>query len=171
MAAADASALIALSKMRKLRLLKDIYGSIVVGPVVKAEALDQGKAIAAPGVEQIEAGFQEGWLRVVRLTPKERRLMSNVLKRSRLDDGEAESLALAHSRRLLLIVDDKEGRTVAASLTVGHLGTAGVLLEGFLRGLMSVEELEEAVRALSSVMWLSPTVVTEILRRAREGRT
>jgi predicted nucleic acid-binding protein len=170
-AVAYASALIALSKMRRLRLLKEVFGSVAMGPMVKAEALDQGRAIAAPGVEQIEAALQEGWLRLVRATPSERRLISNVLKRSRLDPGEAEALALAESRTLVLIVDDKEGRAVAASLGVAHLGTAGVLLEAFLRGFLSFEELEEAVGALSSILWLSPRVVTEILRRAREGRT
>lgn len=171
MAVADASALIALSKMRRLRLLKEVFGSVVMGPIVKAETLDQGKAIAAPGVEQIEAALQGEWLRVVRPTRKELQLMSNILKRSRLDPGEAEALVLAESRKLVLIVDDKEGRAVAASLGVAHLGTAGVLLEAFLRGFLSFEELEEAVGALSSVLWLSPRVVTEILRRAREGRT
>ena len=45
-----------------------------------------------------------------------------------------------------------------------------MLLEGFLQGGLSFEELEDTVRDLSRVIWVSPAVVAEILRRAREAK-
>ena len=59
---------------------------------------------------------------------------------------------------------------MAATLGAAYLGTAGVLLEGFLRGRLSFEELEDTVQDLSRVIWLAPTVVAEILKRAREAK-
>ncbi len=165
----DASALIALAKMGRLELLRALYGQVIIGTVVKEEVFDQGKAISAPGVEHVEKGLEERWIRLAPLTAREKKLMRRILKTTRLDLGEAESLAVAHSRKLMLIVDDREARALAAAMHLEFLGTAGVLLEAFLKGRLTLEELEDAVQELSGVIWLSPTVVTEILKRAREA--
>jgi predicted nucleic acid-binding protein len=69
---ADASVLIALAKMRRLDLLKLIYGDALIGPQVKAETVDAGKRISAPGVERIERALDDGWLQVARLSSKEK---------------------------------------------------------------------------------------------------
>jgi len=167
---ADASVLIALAKMQRLDLLRNLYGEILMGPVVKTEVVDQGRQVGARGVEQVEKALEDGWLKTVRLTATERRGMEGLLKTAKLDDGEAESLALAQARMLTLIVDDKEARALVAALGVSYLGTAGVLLEAFLRGRLSLEQLENAVQSLSRVIWLSPAVVAEILKRAREAK-
>ncbi|MEM5802911.1 MAG: hypothetical protein QXO57_03050, partial [Candidatus Aenigmatarchaeota archaeon] len=100
----------------------------------------------------------------------ERRMSQRLLRSTKLDEGEAEALALAQSRRLTLIVDDKEARTMAAILGIEYLGTAGVVMEAYIRGMISLEELEEWVREVSKVMWLSPEVVADILKRAKEVR-
>lgn len=167
---ADASVLIALAKMGRLELLHQLYGQVIIGPVVKQEVFDQGQAISAPGVELVEKGLGELWIHVVRLTADEKKLMRRMLKMTRLDVGEAESLAVAHLRRLALIVDDREARALAAAVHLEFLGTAGVLLEGFLKGQLTFGQLEDAVQELSRVIWLSPTVVTEILKKARGAR-
>ena len=59
---------------------------------------------------------------------------------------------------------------MAAMLGISYLGTAGVFLEAFLRGRLSLPQLEEAVQDLSQVIWLSPAVVAETLKRAREAK-
>lgn len=79
MIVADATVLIALAKTQRLQILRLVYDEVLIGQVVSREALDQGKAIAAPGVEQIERAIQDGFLRAVRLTLKEQRLMRRVL--------------------------------------------------------------------------------------------
>jgi len=48
------------------------------------------------------------------------------------------------------------------------LGTAGVLLEARVRRRLTLGELETALRELCEVLWLSPAVVAEIMRLARE---
>ncbi len=163
----DSSPLIGFGKIQRLELLKRLYGDVVIGPTVKKESVDAGRAIRALGVEQIEAALSDGWIRVVRPTAKERGLTRRLLNRSRLHKGEAESIALASERNLFLVVDDKEARSMAKTLGVEHAGSAGVLLEAFLNDRLSLIELERAILELSKVLWLSPAVVAEILSRAR----
>lgn len=170
MVVADASVLIVLAKMQRLRLLQRVYGPVTIGPVVKTEVLDQGKAVSAIGVEQIDQPLTARWIRVVSLTARERQFMRRLQRGTRLGEGEAEALALAQGRGWLLLVDDKEARAVAATLGIAYLGTAGVLLEAFFHKHLALEEFEEAVEALCRVLWISPAVVAEILRRAREAK-
>ena len=165
-----ASPLIALGKMRRLEILRELYGDVLMGPTVKEEVVDKGKIIGAQGVELIEKALDEGWIQVVRLSARERKTAQRIMKATRLDAGETESLALAQSRKKMVIVDDREARAMAAAMGLELIGTAGVLLEGFLKGHLTMEQLEDAVRELSRTIWLSPAVVAEILKRAREAR-
>ena len=167
MIVADASPLIALAKLGRLTLLRDLYGVVLIGSTVEAETVTAGRAVRALGVEQIEAALADGWLQTTRLSAQEDGLMQRFMAYSRLDRGEAESIALANARSLPLIVDDKEARAVAAVGSVAHVGTAGVLLEACLRRRLDLEELETTLRDLTQILWLSPAVVAEVLRLAR----
>ncbi len=167
---ADATVLIALAKIGRLALLQELYGEVYVGPRVKAEVLEGGRAIHAPEVNVIEAAFAANWMREVTPTSGERRLFRRLLKGSRLHEGEAETIALASSRGSLALLDDKEARIVAEATAVRFMGTAGVLLEAFFSGKVDFGGLEAAIANLSRVIWLAPDVVAEILRRGREAK-
>ncbi|MYD89302.1 MAG: hypothetical protein F4Y08_03030 [Caldilineaceae bacterium SB0662_bin_9] len=168
---ADASPLIVLAKLGRLKLLDDLYGEVLIGPVVKAETIDAGKTIRALGVAYLENALENGWLRMVRLHTEENSLMASLVRNSRLDRGEAESIALARTRNLRLIVDDKEARSVATAAGVNLVGTAGMLLEAFLHRHIDMDELEAVLQDLIQVLWISPAIVAEILRTARGART
>ncbi|MCY4382509.1 MAG: hypothetical protein OXE44_05100 [Nitrospinae bacterium] len=170
MIVADASPLIVFAKVGRLRLLKELYDEVLIGPVVKEETIDAGKVVRALGVEQLEAAMEDGWLQTVRLTSEEQNLLQQLGARSRLDQGETESIALASVRSLHLLVDDKEARSVAAAAGIEHLGTIGALLEAYMRGHLDLEKLEVTVQDITQFLWLSPSVVAEVLRIAREGK-
>src|SRR5215471_812557 len=131
------------------------------------EAVDRGFERGAAEVGFLEQAMKDEWLTVARLTPGERASARRLIQTSRLDDGEAEALAIAKSRKIGIVIDDKEARTLAAALGIDHMGTAGVLLAAYAKGFLDLHELEDAVSALSRVFWLSPAVVMEIMRRAR----
>jgi predicted nucleic acid-binding protein len=166
---ADASVLIALAKMRMLGLLNSVYGHVLIGPQVKAETVDAGKRISAPGVERIEKALDDGWLPVARLSSKEDSTTHSIVSKGGLDAGEAESIALASSRRLMVILDDRAARSFAEVMGVTFLGTAGVLFHAFVKKHLTLAELEEAVEALSQTIWLAPSVVAVVLKKAREA--
>lgn len=54
----------------------------------------------------------------------------------------------------------------------GHrtLGHCGVLLEAYVKEHIDYDELEDAVRDLGKATWLSPDVIADILKTAREAR-
>ena len=164
----DASPLIVLTKTKRLTLLREVYGEVCIGPWVRSEVVDRGRTVDPSCVIQIEAALAERWIREVRPSARVKSLTRQLMTGTRLGAGEAESLALARLRRLMIVLDDKEARVMAATMGVPHVGTAGVLLAAFLRGYLSYEPLEESVRDLSRVLWLSPEVVAEILRRGRD---
>jgi len=168
MVISDASVLIALAKMRRLEILRQTYSTVLIGPIVKNEVVDAGKRIAASGSEIVEDAIKQEWIQVVQPTAKERRLTKTLGENVHLDLGEAEAIALASYRKHLLLVDDKEGRAVAAMLNVAHIGTAGILLETYFKGLTDFTQLENDLQTLSEVIWLSPSVVLAVLKKARE---
>ena len=168
MIVADASPLIALVKLRRLSILRDMYGRVTIAPAVRAETIDAGRAFGAPGVAQLEAAVKERWLQEVRLTDGERDVARRLMELSRLGPGEAESIGLAQGKSLRLIVDDKEARSLAAAAAVEFVGTAGVLVEACLKQHLSLAETEIAVRDLGQILWLAPSVIAEILRLARK---
>ena len=92
--------------------------------------------------------MNEGWIQLSTLSAEGRKTMQRLLRNSRLHDGEAESISLAHSRKDLLIVDDKEARAVAEAIHLDYIGTAAVLLDAFLKSHVTIGELEEAVEEL-----------------------
>ncbi|MCY4485345.1 MAG: hypothetical protein OXC12_20955 [Spirochaetaceae bacterium] len=169
MIVADASPLIVLAKLRRLELLHDLYGAVLIGPVVKAEAIDAGRLAGARDVDQLEGALADGRLRVVKPTTPAEGHRQRLMTRSRIHPGEAESIALARARGLRLVVDDREARNAAAIEGVDHVGTVGAMLEAYRQRHMDLGELETTVRDLSQILWLSPVVVAEVLRLAREA--
>ena len=170
MTVADAPPMIALARIGRLELLQSLYEQVLIGSVVKAGTIDAGRAVRALGVEQIEAAVDAGWLQIASPTDAEAELAQRLSQRSRLHEGEAESVALAHLRNLPLVADDKEARSVARILGVPLVGTVGVLLQAYLRRSFGLDSLEKSLRDLGGTLWLSPSVVAEILRRARKAK-
>src|SRR5438067_11059624 len=127
----DASPLIVLTKINRLEFLKEVYGEAAIGPWVKREVVEQGRPVDVPGVRRVEIGLQGRWLHEVQPTAEEDRLARRLVESTRLGEGEAESLALAHSRGLLVVLDDTEARTMARGLGVPQIGTAGIMLAAF----------------------------------------
>ena len=164
----DASVLITLAKIRRVTLLKALYGRALIGPVVKREVVDEGKRMAAPGVQYVEQAFQDGWLGVATVSRSERGLQERLAKTTTLHRGEVEAISIAKTRGLTLVVDDKEARSVANALGIEYLGTAGVLLVACRQKHLTIGEFEDAISDLTCVLWLSPTVVADILKMARE---
>lgn len=97
-----------------------------------------------------------------------RAVAGRVARSSCLHEGEVESIALAFSTRDVLIVDDTEARAIAEATHVEYLGTAPVLLKGLIDGHYGIREFEASIAELARTIWLSPAVVAELLRRARE---
>ncbi|MDP2935675.1 MAG: hypothetical protein Q8O86_04205 [Dehalococcoidia bacterium] len=168
MVIADVSVLIGFAKIGRLNLLRRLFDSVAIAPAVNEEVVEGGLQVSAPEVIYVQQALGDGWLQVVPLNADEEGLKGRLLGTTSIDPGEAESLAIARLRNMAILVDDKQARTVARALGVGYMGSAAVLLEGCARGELSLEDLEHAVGELARVVWLSPDIVADILKRARE---
>lgn len=127
-----------LIRIQQLPLLARLFGEVVVPTQVEAE-LERGEHVLgrwrqAPGASCIvvEAPLDGPFLRQLLV---------------RLDAGEAAAIALAVERQApLLLMDELEGRRVAAYHGVKIAGTLGILLEAKRRG--AVDRVRPLVDAL-----------------------
>ncbi|MBI4544490.1 MAG: hypothetical protein HY703_04785 [Gemmatimonadetes bacterium] len=170
MVVGDASPLIVLAKTDRLELLRALYGQVLVGPRVREEVVERGMSPDPTGTRRVAEAMTAGWIREVEPGAAERELIHQLVEETRLGGGEAEALCLASHRKLLVIVDDKAARIVADRMGLQYLGTVGVILEAYVRRHLDREALEEVVRDLTGVLWLSPEVVAAVLTRAKELR-
>ena len=58
-AISNASPIIVLAKLGRLRLLKELYGELIITPFVKIETVDRGKELGATDALEIENAIKE----------------------------------------------------------------------------------------------------------------
>ncbi len=114
----NSTPLIALSKIGLFELLKDYFGEIIIPNEVYEEVVTRGGHLF--GAREVS---NSDWVQVVKA---ENRLAVDSLS-VHLGKGEAEAIILAKEKNALLIIDDKDGRTMAANLGVPVTGTVGLL--------------------------------------------
>lgn len=90
-----------------------------------------------------------------------------LINETKIGWGEAEALVLAKSKKMLVILDDKEARAIAKSWNIEYTSTVMVLYEAFVKKLISYDELIEALTEASKIMWISTDVITEIIKKVR----
>lgn len=112
----------------RLGLLRQKFGRVVIPETVRRESAQLSHASARAS---IEAALTDGWLTVEPVP--DRRLLP--VLRTRIDEGEAEAIELARQTNAdLLIIDDLDGRTVAAEESVPYTGVLGLLAEERMAG-------------------------------------
>ena len=154
----DTSPLSALAEIGELELLPRLYGQVIIPEAVRREASHPH----APRSLAIGLANAGNWLFVV---PDPVPLLPETLG---LDPGEAAAISLAWTARtkVMLIVDDKEGRKLCDALGLPKTGTAGVLLAAARVGLVDFETVVQ--RLQSTTFRLHPAVVEELRQRLRK---
>lgn len=136
---ADASCLIALSRIQQLPLLEKLYGRITIPPAVTEE-------VAASTDKRRIPLEQFSWIEIKPLgQPLGARMLFPTL-----GQGEAESIALAAELNAdLVILDETAARNIAKMLDLKFTGTLGVLLKAKKRGFIPRIKplLNEIIRA------------------------
>lgn len=125
----NASPLIALSKIGRLSLLAELFGSITLPQAVYQEVATQ--AATRPGAIEIR---QATWIKTQK--PSDQTKINYLL--ADLDRGEAEALVLAEELSAnWILLDEAKARLVAEYLGLNYIGTIGVLLLAKQLGLIS----------------------------------
>ena len=122
MIVADATTLIVLSNLNRLDLL-GMFESLLVPAEVYKELTAKKDFALPPFCEIVDCKEQ---------------LYSDLLHL--LDPGESEAIALARSRDLPLLIDEKKGRRVAKDLGIVCMGFVGLLCLAIQKDLVSKDE-------------------------------
>ena len=158
----DASPLICIARTDGLRWLHRLFHNILLTPAVASEVLVPGK----PGVAQIEAAIEAGWLRVLDADPPP----LPMLDRYDLDLGEQSAITAAYHLKpnCLLIVDELKARRAAKEFGIQFIGTAGLLVEAKEAQLIPscAGELEKLV---GNGFFVSHDLVHAVLKKTGES--
>ena len=125
---ADASPLIALARVGRLELLREMFGSLLLPEAVWREVVAAG--LDRPGVSELG---QATWV--------ERRVVVDIglvsLLRQNLGAGESEAIVLAREvDATLVLIDERKGRVAAQRLGLRVTGLVGVLIAARERGML-----------------------------------
>lgn len=156
----DTSPISELLVIGRLDLLVQIYGKVIIPQVVFDELL----ALENYGYN-LQALKEASWLEIT--APANRQLVAKLSEE--LDKGESEAIALALELNAdYLAIDEKKGRTVAASLGIAIVGLVGILIEAKELGIIDrvkplLDELQE-----KAGFWISEKFYSYILAKLNE---
>jgi uncharacterized protein len=152
--------LIALAKADSLDLLRALFGTVLIPHAVQRELFAKG-GIESRRLDEAMASF----IQVASMAD----LSSQAAEATEnLGPGEQQAIALAASSRMLLIIDERLGRSAARRLGVRVTGTIGVLLEAKQRTLIG-NVLPVLQRIRLNGYWLSDELVRAALVLAGEA--
>ena len=155
----NAGPLIALTGVGQVELLRELFGEVIVSIKVRDEVEVGGKT----GPRTSLFG-NAPWIRVIDLTDPPDPLLETLL-----DQGEAETIALAlQASAALVLMDERKGRKIARDIYgLAVIGTGRLLTEAKKAGFIpEVRPLIDQIR--HNGYWLSDKIVAEILRQAGE---
>ena len=132
---ADATALICLSKIGKLELLKKTYKKIIISSAVEREVLIEGKE----GYRGIYNAIKSGWITVA--NPKK-------LIKLGLGAGEEQAISLAIERKDNLILDDAFAIKAAKALNVPFIRTTTIILVALKKKIVTKKQALQILNEL-----------------------
>ena len=147
---ADSTPLIALSRVDRLGLLKEVFDEVTVPDAVWRELTERGDWRA--GASEITAA---SWL-IRRSVTRVDLVQALTLT---LGQGEAEAIVLAQEVHAdVLLMDEKRGRAAAEHLGLRVTGLIGVLIEAKRRGLVEdAAALAELIRTRG--VWIADSLI------------
>ncbi len=134
--------------VRQLQLLQQILGH-------RAATVAQVIAEYARGValRRVPATGWE-WLTIYSLTNDELNMYQALLRR--VNAGEAACLALAYTRKLSLVTDDRDARQLAVQYGIAKTGTIGILVESVRMNALLLSQANEVLRHMIAVGYRCP---------------
>lgn len=135
----DTTPIISLMKANRLDLLKKLYGKVLIPNAVYKELTENATfAKEAKMIKDID------YLTVVAVENK--KSVSVLRNVTGLDAGESEALIMYDEQKAdLLLMDEHKGRSVAKQLNVRHIGTVGVLLLAYDKGVIQQDDVKSCL--------------------------
>lgn len=152
MIVSNSGPLIHLAKIGRLRLLKELFGEVIIPYEVKFEIVDRGKDEGIADAFLIEDEINNGWIKI---NLSNNNKVKEIADRVGIDIGEVAAIMIAGRRKCPVLIDDLAARRFAIGLGLEVIGSIGVLLRSAKVQKISKSEALEALDKLARVMWLS----------------
>lgn len=138
----DTTPILSLLKADRISLLEELYKIVVVPKAVFAE-LTGNAAYEDEKRELVNCSF----ILVEEVSNMDSvDILRNV---TGLDAGESEALVLYREKKAdILLIDEHKGRGVAKKMSVEYIGTVGVLMLAFDKGIITAEETKGILEKL-----------------------
>ncbi|MBI2542494.1 hypothetical protein HYV80_07360 [Candidatus Woesearchaeota archaeon] len=134
----DATALICLSRISKLDLLKKVYKIILIPPAVKEEVLIEDK----DGYISIYNAIKGGWLKVI--NPKRKTKIG-------LGAGEEQAINLAIEKKDGIILDDAVAIKAAKAFGINAVRTTTVIFAAMKKRIITEPEVLKILSQLIEI--------------------
>ncbi len=144
--------LIHLSKVGELKLLKELFGEVMIPHEVKFEVVDRGKEEGMADAFLIESEVENGWILIDHSNNEK---VKKIAESAGIDIGEAATIMLARKKKCLVLIDDLAARRFAAGLGFEVVGSIGVLIRAAKVQILSKNEALDTLDKLARIMWLS----------------
>jgi hypothetical protein len=156
----DTSVVLNLCCLQQEALLPAIFGAVLAPPSVMAEF--QRLARVAPRFSGLTF---PAFIQITAITHVAPALVPN----QRLHQGERDALSLAVEVNAdAMLMDERAGRTAAASLGLQSIGILGVLIQAKSLGFVpSIEPLMDGLQS-KALFWITPALRQQVLRIAGE---
>ena len=143
----DTACLIGLTNIGQINILRKMFGSIIITPEVMREY----------GVSLPE------WITVQEVSDQNKVSVFDKF----LGPGESSAIALAlETENALLIVDDKRARQFALNLGVEIIGTLGVLIRAYEKGI--IQDIDSIVASLRGIGFRLPVNTETLIKAMKE---
>lgn len=159
----NASTLMNLAIVGKLKLLKNFYGKVKVPQAVWEEVVVEGED--KKGTSEVKQAEKEGWITCVDV---KKGPFLKLLKKE-LDSGEAETIAWAVQKSAdLVLLDESSAREVAELHELDMTGVIGILLKAKFEGkISSLEKYLDKIEKEAG-FWIKEDLREKILKEADE---
>lgn len=163
-AVSDATPLIHLSKISKIRYLEKLFRSIYIPKGIFEEVVVKGKELEKKEVMLVEELIEKKFIII--------KDASSTIEIPNLHYGELKAIALCRELKIKnLLIDDKEGFDAAVVLDLKPLRTTALLLRMLKRKILNFNEYKESLLNLSeSGFFLSAETYEKLLNAGRQMR-
>lgn len=159
----DATPLIYLAAVDRLALLEGLDEDCVLPEAVFAEVVTVGIEAGHQDARRIEQAVERGTLRVVAADVTE--LGSRLDRNQNLTDADAAVLVVADLSGATAVIDERYGRSVAATEGIETVGTVGLVVRAVRAGTLTVGEARDIVDGMIDAGWYCSTdLYAKILR-------
>jgi predicted nucleic acid-binding protein len=159
----NATPLIYLAKIDKLKLLKGIAHPVYIPEAVYQEVVVEGKRLGEKDAYRVEKCINQGWLQIKEV----KNLFSFDFP---LHKGELEVISLAGQEGIKkVLIDDAKARSVADLSDLQPVGTLWVILQAVKNHMMDFDEFLSTLESIiHSGFYLKDEVYIKIIRKARQ---